>query len=388
MAIPIVMGTNIGTTVTNTIVAMGQTADRNQFRRAFAAATLHDMFNWLCVIILLPVEVISMFEVSNAIIQTFRVTEHNGTINNPVFLNALTDPLTDRIVSLDNTAIKNIAIGEEVANFSIIKEGTTWSDAAVGTLLLVASFLVLCTCLILIVKLLASILKGNIARLTRKLFNAEFEGCMAFLSGLVAIVVGAGLTMLVHSSSVFTSALTPLVGVGVIHIDRMYPLTLGSNIGTTSTSILAAFASSGNFYESIKLALCHLFFKLTGVFLFYIIYPLRKLPINAAKYMGNVTAKYRWFAVAYLILLYFLFPALIFSISLAGVEVFMGIGILFLVFIVIIIVINVLQNKRPKALPPKLQSWDFLPEGMHSLAPYDRAIDRVTSVFVCCCRTH
>ena len=47
----------------------------------------------------------------------------------------------------------------------------------------------------------------------------------------VFIMVGTGMTILVQSSSVFTSAITPLVGMGVISLDRMYPLTLGSNIG-------------------------------------------------------------------------------------------------------------------------------------------------------------
>lgn len=58
-AIPIVMGANIGTSVTNTIVSMGQITDKNDFRRAFAGATVHDVFNWLTVLVLLPLEVIS-----------------------------------------------------------------------------------------------------------------------------------------------------------------------------------------------------------------------------------------------------------------------------------------------------------------------------------------
>ena len=59
MAIPIVMGANIGTSVTNTIVSLGQSGDRDQFRRAFGGATIYDMFNWLSVLILLPLEVAS-----------------------------------------------------------------------------------------------------------------------------------------------------------------------------------------------------------------------------------------------------------------------------------------------------------------------------------------
>ena len=54
-----VMGANIGTSVTNTFVSMGQIGDRNNFQRAFAAATVHDMFNWLTVLILLPLEMAS-----------------------------------------------------------------------------------------------------------------------------------------------------------------------------------------------------------------------------------------------------------------------------------------------------------------------------------------
>lgn len=57
-AIPIVMGANIGTSVTNTIVSMGQITNKNDFRRAFAGATVHDVFNWMTVLVLLPVEVI------------------------------------------------------------------------------------------------------------------------------------------------------------------------------------------------------------------------------------------------------------------------------------------------------------------------------------------
>ena len=45
------------------------------------------------------------------------------------------------------------------------------------------------------------------------------------------IVFGALVTFLVQSSSVFTATVTPLVGAGVLTLERAYPLTLGSNIG-------------------------------------------------------------------------------------------------------------------------------------------------------------
>ena len=61
--------------------------------------------------------------------------------------------------------------------------------------------------------------------------------------------VGAVITILVRSSSVFTSTLTPLCATGLVSLETAYPLTLGSNIGTTTTSILASFAAEGKYLK-------------------------------------------------------------------------------------------------------------------------------------------
>jgi hypothetical protein len=50
------MGANVGTSVTNTLVAVTRINNRAEFGLAFAGATVHDMFNWLTVILLLSVE--------------------------------------------------------------------------------------------------------------------------------------------------------------------------------------------------------------------------------------------------------------------------------------------------------------------------------------------
>ena len=49
---------------------------------------------------------------------------------------------------------------------------------------------------------------------------------LGWLTGYLAMVVGAGLTILAQSTSVFTSTLTPLAGTGLVTLDRAYPLTL------------------------------------------------------------------------------------------------------------------------------------------------------------------
>merc|ERR1719238_485708 len=146
--------------------------------------------------------------------------------------------------------------------------------------------------------------------------------------------MGLGITICVQSSSITTSALTPLVGVGVINIERMYPTVLGANIGTCITGVLAALAADGSKLAiTLQVAFCHLFFNLSGIVVFYVIWPLRWLPINAAKFLGNTTAEYKWFALAYLFFCFFLIPAIFFALSLASTVLSVTIGILlFLIF--------------------------------------------------------
>jgi len=83
----------------------------------------------------------------------------------------------------------------------------------------------------------------------------------------VAMLIGAGLTMLVQSSSITTSVLTPLVGLGTIDLEHMFPLTLGANVGTTITGLLAALVSDKP--EGMQIALCHLFFNIFGILIWY-----------------------------------------------------------------------------------------------------------------------
>ncbi|XP_035639826.1 sodium-dependent phosphate transport protein 2B-like [Oncorhynchus keta] len=427
-AVPVIMGANIGTSVTNTIVAMMQAGDRNEFRRAFAGATVHDFFNWLSVLILLPLEAATgvLYKLTKIVIDSFNI---QGGDNAPDLLNVITDPLTSAIIELDKTVISDIATGDPAArNKSLVKiwcktekittllnitvpsaanctiavpcwvEGNkTWTqinvtetinlercnhifayanlpDLAVGLILLALSLLILCTCLILIVKLLNSMLKGQVAVVIKKVLNTDFPFPFGWVTGYIAILVGAGMTFIVQSSSVFTSAITPLVGIGVISLERAYPLTLGSNIGTTTTAILAAMAAPGEtLANSLQIALCHFFFNIAGILLWYPI-PFTRIPIRLARALGNRTANYRWFAAIYLLLCFFLMPLTILGLSLAGWQALVGVAVPIVVLAIFIIIVNLMQTRCPRYLPSMLRNWDFLPRPLHSMAPWDGVV--------------
>ena len=50
------LGTEIGASLTNALISLTQSGNRDQFRRAFAAVTVNDIFNILLYIIILPIE--------------------------------------------------------------------------------------------------------------------------------------------------------------------------------------------------------------------------------------------------------------------------------------------------------------------------------------------
>ncbi|XP_005408663.1 PREDICTED: sodium-dependent phosphate transport protein 2C isoform X2 [Chinchilla lanigera] len=412
-SVPIIMGVNVGTSITSTLVSMAQSGDRDEFRRAFSGSAVHGIFNWLTVLVLLPLEsAVALLQRLSALL--LGVARLQPGARAPDILKALTKPLTHLIVQLDSDLIASSATGNATTS-SLIKQwcgcsretsqghsnasgafgpctgksgsatedrlpcrhlfvGSALTDPAVGCILLAGSLLLLSACLVLVVKLLNSVLRGRVARAVRGVINADFPFPFGWLSGCLAILVGAGMTFLLQSSSVFTAAIVPLMGVGVISLDRAYPLLLGSNIGTTTTALLAALASPADMLLfAVQVALIHFFFNLAGILLWYSV-PVLRVPIPLAKRFGDLTARYRWVAVVYLLLTFLLLPLAAFGLSLAGGAVLAAVGMPLVGLVLLLILVNVLQRRRPSWLPRRLRSWAWLPLCLRSLEPWDHLV--------------
>ncbi|XP_035829380.1 sodium-dependent phosphate transport protein 2A [Aplysia californica] len=418
-AIPIVMGSNVGTSVTNTLVSLAQAGNREDFRRAFAGATVTPSSQSQPpppTLILFPyftkpssrclnnpssphyTGVKHLHELSskprqlhppfpeavystryellaeNCIMlgQTSSVHSNCSRLENEGQDSDVEEELLGVFTGWNSSEVVNTTVGRTRCH-SLFAQ-TDLGDKAVGGILLVISLAVVLTALITIVKILHSMLKGSVARAIHRTVNSDLPGRFSCLTGYIAIMVGCGLTMVIQSSSVFTSTLTPLVGVGIMTVERMYPLTLGSNIGTTVTGILAAMSTTGQHLDqALQIAMCHLIFNISAVILFYPL-PFMRFPIALAKTLGRVTSKYRWFAVFYLIMMFVVIPAAVFTLSLAGFVYLASIGGSLLLAFILINIVNVLQKKRPHWLPRRFQTWDFLPRFCHSCAPYDAII--------------
>ena len=237
---------------------------------------------------------------------------------------------------------------------------------------------------------------GAIAVTVKKFLNPTFKWSVAnYLWGYVLILIGAGLTFCVQSSSVFTSTLTPLVGIGLLEVETVYPLFLGSNIGTTTTGMLSALATTGtqqNLEDALTIAFVHLFFNLFGIAMFYPIKFMRfakklnetsiffnlkffipRIPIPMCKLLGRTTAKYRWFAIAYLIVMFVVVPVTVMALSLDTI-VFACVMTPLAAILVFVVAVNFAQAKPylKDKLPRVLRDWEWLPKPLHSLGYWDR----------------
>ena len=138
----------------------------------------------------------------------------------------------------------------------------------------------------------------------------EYQFPYSMFVGYLFILVGLVITVILHSSGVFTSMLVPLAGGDVLNLMQIYELTLGSNVGTTTTGILAALSAQSKYpRETLQVALCHFLFNVAGILMFYT-FPHTTLPIWASKRFGTLSAKNMWFSIAYLVIVFLVAPSI------------------------------------------------------------------------------
>ena len=286
-AIPMVMGANIGTTITNTIVSLGHIKKGDEFRRAFAAATIHDFFNLISVVIFLPLEIaFGLLEKIGSFLSGFLVGGDSMSIIGFDFVRPLVKPPV-------------YFLHESVLGWL--------PEVMTGVAMIFMGIALIFFVITLIGKLLRVMMVGRAKQI---LHSAVGRGP---ISGIAA---GTVATTLVQSSSTTTSLIVPLAGSGVFNLKQVYPFTLGANIGTTITALLAATAVTGaNAVFALQIALIHFIYNLLGVIVIYGIPFLRNIPMVAAEKLADATVKNKLYAAAYLLCVFFIVPGVLIVVS-------------------------------------------------------------------------
>lgn len=281
-AVPMIMGANIGTTVTNTFVSLGHMGSKDEFRRAFAVATCHDFFNFITVLVLLPLELATGYLRRTA--------------------TSLSSLLTGLGGADYESPIKGLlAVG--ITPFRSAVYGLFDSPSARAIALIIVSAALILTGLVLLVRVMRTTMGTRIEILMSLVFDRNVA---------VAMLIGVAITVMVQSSSITTSLLVPLAGAGVLTLTQAFPVTVGANIGTTLTALLAALGASGpNARAGLIIALVHLLFNLSGMVLVFSNSRIRNLPLSAAQWLANTAVRSRQWALVYVVVLFYGLPAIV-----------------------------------------------------------------------------
>ncbi|MDN2662712.1 Na/Pi symporter [Psychromonas sp. 14N.309.X.WAT.B.A12] len=285
LAVPMVMGANVGTSITNTIVSLGHVRAKEEFKRAFSAATVHDFFNLLSVVIFLPLEIAFGFlEQMGGWLASLFYGAGDTSIKGFNFVKAATAPVVDSFKSVGSS------LGDQVGGVSLI---------IVGILLIFVAITL-------------------VGKLLKKLMVGKAKGIMHTAIGrgpISGITSGTLVTILVQSSSTTTSLMIPLAGSGAFKLKDIYPFTLGANIGTCVTAVLAATAVTGNAQAALQIAFIHLVYNILGVLVIYGIPALRNLPVKAAEALGQTAAENKFAALGYILGVFFVVPAVCLTVT-------------------------------------------------------------------------
>ena len=276
-AVPMIMGANIGTTVTNTLVSLGSIRQSDEFKRAFAAATVHDFFNLLAVLILLPIELAT------------------GVLSS--IAESITEALGGSAGSEWKSPIKQW-----------VKEPVGWSKDLLGDLGLEENFLGTAMVILGLLVVLAALtlITRNMKQLVADRVERSLNAVLGSGGGAVAMLVGLVVTIAVQSSSITTSIMVPLAAAGVVTLRNIFPVTLGANVGTTITALLAALASGS--VDALTIALVHTTFNVIGILILYPMPSVRAIPLRAAERMADLAVERHTMAVAYVITLFIVIP--------------------------------------------------------------------------------
>lgn len=277
IAVFAIMGCNVGTTITNTLVSLGHVRQDEEFRRAFAGSTMHDFFNLFALLIFMPLEWTTglLHRTAEAISTSIKSDDVASTFPNPIkqAVEAITDPLEKFV--LDDLGM-----------------GATGGGVVILAVALVATFFSLIM----------------ITRTMRGLMADRFEAALNRIlqrSGLLAIGVGFALTVAVQSSSIVTALMVPLFAAGILKLENGFPLTVGSNIGTTVTALLASLATG---VDGLTIAMVHLLFNVGAAVVIYPVPVIRRIPVRLAVALADLTVKSKLVALLYVVVVFLVIP--------------------------------------------------------------------------------
>ncbi|XP_050407176.1 sodium-dependent phosphate transport protein 2B [Patella vulgata] len=374
-AIPLIMGMNIGSSLTPALTAMFLVNKRCRFSQAVCSVLLSHLVHWFTTIILLPLELATGFLVHVSAWIFYEDFPVIATYQQYGLLQGVLKPITGYILQLqlnDTTydTYETVSLNRTIQCRGILCESGL-STVTIGLLLMITSLIGCIVFTILTSKLVSRKDNSTYSMST----NVPKDYC-SYLKGLGLVAVGCAVTMLVQDNILIQCAALPIIGAGFLNTEKVYPLIVGSNTGAAVSILLQAMSDPMTSAAGLRILSSHLMFNICGLVLFYCIPYSSRIPIHFAESLSEKIREYRWVMVAVITLAFFLLPLAIFGFALAGPH-YVIIFISFLLFMVLVITtISLMQNFCPDYLTPAMRSWEFLPP---FLEPYNRCAKNIAN---------
>ena len=291
IAIPMLFGANMGTSVTSTLVALGLVGNKRQFQRGFSMATVHDFFNVIAILIFFPLEMMTGFLGKTATTIAPSLSGQGEGAVSGVFevIGDFIDLITEPLVGLAGSLVEPL--------------GDVWGGivlAVVGIVLILLS-----------IQFIGNILNALLVGKAQDMLYAAL-GKNAF----IGVLSGAAITTLVQSSSTTTALTVPLAASGKFEVRTLFPFVVGANIGTTVTGLIAAFSASGAEAEAAMAgALVHTLFNTFAAILILSVPFLRKLPPAGSDWLAALATKNKLYVFLWIGGVFFALPILAVFIS-------------------------------------------------------------------------
>ena len=274
-AVPMVLGANIGTTLTSTLVSFTFIMRNKEFKRALSSGISHDMFNILSVAILFPLE---------------------------LYFNLLSDSAQKIAHFFSSTGD---SVDQVEYNRIFTRAATEWIVENINIPFLstiLAIFLVFFSIKILTTSVYNTFVLDTFQDVSKVIFK----------NPALSFIYGTFFTAAIQSSTVTTCLVVPLVANRKVSVAKSFPFIVGANIGTTITAVIASIYKTE---AAIALAFVHVLFNCLGALIFLPFPRVRAIPVRMAQFMGRNSAKHKILGFAYILLTFFIIPFLLIYLS-------------------------------------------------------------------------
>lgn len=275
-AVPIVMGANIGTTITCTIVALGHIGRSDEFERAYGGALLHDVFNIMSVAIIFPIQLATGF------------LQKVGGFLSSIFYGSQTTGFDSPVKIVVKPAVKAIQ--------HILSDTMGFSEMTTGIASILLALFFIFVALTFMVKFMRQATATRLEHWVHRIFSAN---------AYIILVIGIVVTSIIQSSSITTSMLVPMLGAGLVTLEQVFPMTVGANIGTTVTALLATLA--GN-QAGLTIAFVHLVFNCCGTLILFVPPFMRRIPPRITRFLAGQFVRRKKLVPVYIVSIFFVIP--------------------------------------------------------------------------------